>query len=251
MAAKRPSKAERQRRNRARRDAREARSARAGEATELARGRDAADDSVEPGEPSAPERSSRAKAVRPGRGGAGVATVPGQRAVLLSFLFSLVSIALLVLLPVSLQREVPVDDPRVVEQDVEVEEGDETATIVEDVKLIDEESLAVALAVMLTPVAVTGVAVAATRNERRSTYWTMCMLALAAYVFFIGGAYAIYTLPPLVALGVGGFQARRAEGKERMAEIKAKREARDGAESRAGKDVIDVDAVEETDDDER
>lgn len=241
----RPSKAERQRRNRARREARQARSEHAGEATALSQ--ELGGDGGQEQSQEEPKSRRRRSVSRPQPTGP---TVPGQRAVLLSFLFSLVSIVLLIFLPVSVQREVPVDDPRV-DEDAEIDEEEDTATIVEDIKLLEEESLPVALLVMLTPVAVTGAAVAATKHERRSTFWTMAMLGLAAYVFFIGGAYAIYSLPPLVALGVGGFQARRAESKERLAQLRAEREAEKagGASSKKRGDVIDVDAVE--DDDER
>lgn len=239
MASNRPSKAERQRRNRAAREARAARSARAGEATALTHGATGEDAGSTAEATSGRAGRERTRPQRP-QG----TTVPGQRAVLLAFLFSLVSIVLLVLLPVTIPKEVPIDDPRV-DEDAEIDEEAGTATITEDVKLLEEESLGAALAVMLTPVAITGVAVWGTSKPRRSTIWTMCMLFLAAYVFFIGGAYALYTLPPLVALGVGGFQARREESKERIAHLRAEKEARKAAEARG--DVIDVEPVDDDD----
>ncbi len=256
MAAKRPSKAERQRRNRAQREARRARSARAGEATEIAQslGDDATGDatsesSQETKSTAGSKRTSAGKAETPTgrRGRQNPFTIPGQRAVMLSLLFAIASIGLLIFSPVRVERpDVDPDDPRV-EQAEDVEENDDgTVNIIEEVKLLDEETLPVALLIMITPVAITGAAFYFTKHEKRSTIWTMAMLAIAGYVFFIGGAYAIYTLPSLVALGVGGFQSRRAENKERVAELKAQRAARKEAKARG--DVIDVDAVEEDDD---
>ncbi len=163
---------------------------------------------------------------------------------MLAFLFSIASIGLLLFTPVRVAREVDADDPRIEQaEDVEVND-DGTVSFTEDVKLLDEESLPVALLIMLTPVAITGAAAFFTKHEKRSTIWTMAMLAIAGYVFFIGGAYAIYTLPSLVALGVGGFQTRRAENAERVAELKAQRAARKAAKA-SGKNVIDVDAVDD------
>ncbi len=159
-------------------------------------------------------------------------------------MFSLASIGLLIFSPVRVERVVPEDDPRVEgAEDVEIDD-DENATIVEDVKLLDEETLPIALLIMFTPVAITGAAAYFTKHEKRSTIWTMAMLAIAGFVFFLGGAYAIYTLPALVALGVGGFQTRRADNAPRVAELKEQRAARK-ADKAAGKNVIDVDPVED------
>lgn len=257
MASSKPNKAERQRRNRAQREARRARSAHAGEATEIAKDLgDGGDPSTdEPtsttGEKSAKSAAGKKETGRPTRGRRqNPFTIPGQRAVMLAFLFSIASIGLLIFTPVRVEREVDQDDPRVELADDPEINDDGTATIIEEVKLLDEETLPVALLVMFTPVAITGVAAFFTKHEKRSTIWTMSMLAIAGYVFFIGGAYAIYTLPALVALGVGGFQTRRAENADRVAELKAQRAARkaEKAEGKAaGKDVIDVDPVDEDD----
>ena len=256
MAAKRPSKAERQRRNRAQREANRARSAHAGEATEIAQdlgGDQSATDASDAAE-TTDAKGAGSKRTTGGNAAAGKGrrrrenpfTIPGQRAVMLSLLFSIASIGLLIFSPVRVERtDVDADDPRV-EQAEDVEENEDgTVNIIEEVKLLDEEALPVALLVMLAPVAITGAAVYFTKHEKRSTIWTMAMIGIAGYVFFIGGAYAIYTLPSLVALGVGGFQSRRAENKERVAELKAQRAARKEAKERG--DVIDVDSVEEDD----
>lgn len=247
MASSKPNKSERQRRNRAKRDARQARSAHAGEATEIARdvGAPRADEGSESDAPGRAAAKGSAATRKAGRGGRqNPFTIPGQRAVMLAFLFSIASIGLLLFTPVRVAREVDADDPRIEQaEDVEVND-DGTVSFTEDVKLLDEESLPVALLIMLTPVAITGAAAFFTKHEKRSTIWTMAMLAIAGYVFFIGGAYAIYTLPSLVALGVGGFQTRRAENAERVAELKAQRAARKAAKA-SGKNVIDVDAVDD------
>ena len=188
MASKRPSKAERQRRNRAKRDARAARSANAGEATELWEEADerAADEAT--GEDS-PDRAADERPTRSGKGSStgnaaakprGRArrespfTIPGQRAVMLAFLFTIASVGLLVFTPVAVERVVPADDPRV-EEDIDDDEIDDdgNTTIVEDAKLLDEESLPAALAVMLVPVAITGAAAYYTKHEKRATIWTI------------------------------------------------------------------------------
>lgn len=243
VASSKPNKSERQRRNRAKRDARHARSAHAGQATELARGSASADDdSVAESTTKSTTAAGKTSGKRGGK--QNPFTIPGQRAVMLAFLFSIASIGLLLFTPVRVEREVPENDPRVEQADDVTINDDGTASIIEDVKLLDEESLQVALLIMFTPVAITGAAAYFTKHEKRSTIWTMAMLAIAGYVFFIGGAYAIYTLPALVALGVGGFQTRRADNADRVLELKQQRAARKAAKA-SGKDVIDVDSVED------
>jgi hypothetical protein len=142
--AHRPSKNKRQRQNRQERMARQARSARAGEATAIARGeREAA----------ATTTSDRAKG-KDAKGGKGAKgrpaakrkspfTVPGQRAVVMAFLFTIVSAGTLLLAPVQVQREVDANDP-VLEQidEDDIRERDEeagTVRYIDDVKLLEEE----------------------------------------------------------------------------------------------------------------
>ncbi|MGK2929004.1 MAG: hypothetical protein ACSLFO_05440 [Acidimicrobiales bacterium] len=249
---RRPSKSKRYRQNKAVRDARAARSARAGEATAIARGERA----VAPHEADAPDQAGAATGAKtaPGgkRGRSGKRkspyTVPGQRAVVLAFMFTLVSAATLLLAPIQVPRDVPPDDPRV-EEEVEVGDrnDDGTVTIFEDGKLVEEESAATAALVLLAPIAITGAAVWFTKRPQRSTAWSIAMVALAGYVFFVG-SYAIISLPSLIALAVGGFQSRRDENKDRVAEIRAQREARKAAKASRGT-VIDVAATEVADDD--
>ena len=243
MASKRPNKQQRQRQNRQQRQARQARSVRAGEATAISRGeREAA----------VPTASSRAGGKAGPKTGAGKSTaptktgrrgryaIPGQRAIVMAFLFTIVSAATLLIAPVQVQREVDRDDPvleTVDEEDQEVDEDAGTVTYVEDAKLLDEEGPAVAAGVMLTPILITGVAVWFTKRPQRSTVWTMAMLGLAAYIFLFAGPYGIITLPSMIALAVGGFQSRRAESKGRLSELRAKKAAGEG-------DVIDADATE-------
>lgn len=243
MASKRPNKQQRQRQNRQQRQARQARSVRAGEATAISRGeREAA----------VPTASSRAsgkagpkaaagKATAPARGGRrGRYAIPGQRAIVMAFLFTIVSAVTLLVAPVQVQREVDVDDPvleDIDEDDQDVDEEAGTVTYVDDAKLLDEEGPAVAAGVMLTPILITGVAVWFTKRPQRSTVWTMAMIGLAAYIFLFAGPYGIITLPSMIALAVGGFQSRRAESKARLAELRAEKAA-------GGGDVIDADATE-------
>lgn len=160
----------------------------------------------------------------------------------MSLLFAVVSAGTLIFAPVRAPRDVPPDDPRVEDETPELND-DGTVTVFEDVKLLDEEGTAVGVFIMLTPIAICGAAVAATKKRYRSLAWTMAMIALSAFVFFGARAYGLLTLPSLVALAVGGFQSRRAESKERLAEIRSDRAAR--AESAGRGEVIDVDPVEE------
>lgn len=247
MATKRPNKQERQRQNRQQRDARKARSVHAGEATAISRGeRESAAQPVttsrafgkaRPGT----EGSGKGTAAKGGRGSR--YTIPGQRAVVMAFLFTLVSAVTLLVAPVQVQREVDIDDPvleEVDEDDQEIDEDAGTVTYVEDAKLLDEEGPAVAAGVMLTPILITGAAVWFTKRPQRSNVWTMAMIGLAAYIFLFAGPYGIITLPSLIALGVGGFQSRRVESKARLDELRAKKAS-------AGEgDVIDVDSTDST-----
>ena len=245
--SKRPDKSKRYKQNKARREARAARSARAGEATAIARGeRTPASPSPDSGDAkagggTADGKKAGAKA-RPRR--KSPYTVPGQRAVVLAFMFTLVSAATLVLAPIQVPRDVPADDPRVEEDDEVNDDG--TVRILEDGKLFEEEPVPVALAVIGVPIAITGGALWFTKRPRRSTAWSIAMVGLAAYVFLVG-TYAVISLPSLVALAVAGFQSRRADSKARLAEIRAAREARAGGDG----EVIDVDAVEDEPDDDQ
>ena len=244
MPSKRPNKQQRQRQNRQQREARRARSVRAGEATAISRGeRQAAEPTASTrgsgktaGAKTASAKAAAARSARKQR-----YSIPGQRAIVMAFLFTLVSAATLLIAPVQVQREVDPDDPvleDIDEEDQEVDEEAGTVTYVEDAKLLDEEGPAVAAGVILTPILITGAAVWFTKRPQRSTVWTMAMVALAAYIFLFAGPYGIITLPSLIAVAVGGFQSRRAESKERLAELRAtKATAADG-------EVIDVDATE-------
>ncbi len=168
-------------------------------------------------------------------------TIPGQRAVVMALMFTVVSAATLLFAPVQVQREVDRDDPVLEtidedEQDVDEEAG--TVRYVEDAKLLDEEGPAVAAGVLLTPILITGAAVWFTKRPQRSNVWTMAMIGLAAYIFLFAGPYGIITLPSMIAMAVGGFQSRRAESKERLAEIRAKKAAGGDGE------LIDAEATE-------
>jgi len=240
--ATRPSKDKRQRQNRHERAARQARRSHAGEATAIARGER---------EVAAPTASARAKSATTTATATKGATwkrrapftVPGQRAVVMAFLFTIVSAVTLLVAPVQVSREVDADAPvleRIDEDDItDRDEEAGTVTYVEDAKLIEEESAPVAAGVLLTPILVTGICAWFSKRPQRSNVWTFGLMALAAYVFFFAGPYGIITLPSMVALAVGGFQSRRAEGKARLAEIRAKKAA--GGDG----DVIDVEATEE------
>lgn len=238
--ASRPSKDKRQRQNRLEREARAARRSHAGEATALTRAeREAAEPTTSSRAPgkdrtTAKDRSSR----RTSR-----FTVPGQRAVVMAFLFTIVSAVTLLVAPVQVAREVDADAPIVdtLDEDDITDRDREggTVTYVEDAKLTEEESPAVAAGVLLTPIIITGVCAWFSTRPRRSSVWTTGLMALAAYIFFFAGPYGIITLPSMIALAVGGFQSRRAESKARLAEIRAKKAAEGKGE------VIDVEATED------
>ena len=260
MATKRPNKQQRQRQNRQQRQARQARSVHAGEATALSRGeREAASPvttSRAAGKATAGDKAGGAPKGAAARAAARKArySIPGQRAVVMAFMFTIVSAATLLFAPVQVQREVDRDDPvleSVDEEDQEVDEEAGTVRYVEDAKLLDEEGPAVAAGVMLTPILITGAAVWFTKRPQRSNVWTMAMIGLAAYIFLFAGPYGIITLPSMVAMAVGGFQSRRAESKERLAELRAtKAAAADGEE--ADGEIIDVsEAAGPVDEDDR
>lgn len=253
---RRPSKSKRYRQNKAVRDARSARSARAGEATAISRG--------ERDEGAAVTETTSARTGRT-KAGAGTKTaaaapqrgrrkspytIPGQRAVVLAFLFTLVSAVTLLVAPIQVARDVPLDDPRVEEEDLEDEDNlndDGTVTILDDGKLLEEETAPVAALVLVAPVAITGAALWFTKRPQRSTVWSMALVAMAGYVFFVG-AYAVISVPSLIALAVAGFQSRRADNKVRIAALKAERAARKAAKDGTASDgtIIEGTATEDT-----
>jgi hypothetical protein len=242
--ATRPNKDKRQRQNRQERAARQARSARAGEATAISRGEREAAAARAGDDTGGKGKARRGAAGDKGRGNRRRSpfAIPGQRAVVMAFLFTIVSAGTLLLAPVQVQREVDegaavlerIDEDDITDRDEEAG----TVTYVEDVKLLDEEGAAVAAGVLLTPIIITGIAAWFTKRPQRSTAWTMALVALAGYIFFFAGPYGIITLPSLIALAVGGFQSRRVETKERLATLRAEKAARGDGE------VIDVEATE-------
>lgn len=241
---RRPDKSKRYQQNKARREARAARSAHAGEATAISRGE--REPTVSKAANSRTATDGAKTTARPRRSSPW--KIPGQRAVVLAFMFTLVSAGTLLFAPIQVERQVPPDDPRV-EEDAEVDE-DGTVTILEDGKLLEEESTPVAAMVLLAPIAITGAAVLYTKRPKRGLVWTISLLAFSAYIFLFSGPYGVISLPSLIALAVANFQNRREENKARLAEIrqaKAERADTDAeAERRSEDDVIDVESVEET-----
>ncbi len=243
---RRPSKSKRYRQNKAERDARRARSAHAGEATAIARGEldpVGGDEEAEVA-PSDTKRSTGKKSTAtssPSRGAKRRPqnTVPGQRAVLLAFLFTVVSAITLIVSPVGVRRDVPKDDPRVEASDKVNDDG--TVQITDEIKLLDEESIPVAVLILVTPMAIAGGALWFTKRPQRTTAWTIAMVAMAGFTF-VGAPYSTFSIVALLALAVGGFQSRRAESKVRIAELKRQRAARKAAK---GGEVIDVEATED------
>lgn len=240
--AHRPNKAERQRRNQARRDALAARSANAGEATEIASGdREPVASEATRAESAEPAR----KGARPARGGQRKPGVPGQRAVFFALVFAVVSSVTLIITPFVREVEVPADDPRAiaaaVDEDVDLEPDDEGNVVIEEeIKLLEEESAPVAAVVLAAPIAICGAAVWFSRKPQRSVAWTIAMLTMALYVF-AAAPYSTYGIVPLIALAVAGFFAQREKSKERIAQIRAEK----AAKQKSRGEVIDAEAVEE------
>lgn len=237
MASKRPNKQQRQRQNRQQREARRARSARAGEATAVARGEKkpsavAADSSRTTG------KAGGAKAAPAKRRRPSYYTVPGQRAVVMAFAFTIVSAVMLLVSDVP--HQVDADDPvlQEIDEDAIQERDEEEGTVRFDARLLEVQEPAVAAGVLLTPIAITGAAVWFAKRPQRSTVWTISLILMAGYVFFLAGPYVQLMIIPMIALAVGGFQSRRAESKERLAELRAKKAAA------ADGEVIDVESTE-------
>jgi hypothetical protein len=90
------------------------------------------------------------------------------------------------------------------------------------------------LLIVLVPVAVAGFAVWANRRPDRSRLLTYAMIVMAGIALFLG----VYFLGALIALFVGGYQIRRAEGPPRPARARA------GAARRGRGEVIDVESTE-------
>lgn len=247
---RRPSKQKRYRQNRQIREARQARSAHAGEATAASRSEDAGDDRPTTGGRgrSGADDAAGTAGTAGARGARGTRkspfTVPGQRAVLMAFMFTIVSAVMLFVTPFPFTEEVPPEDPRVEEEfgeDVPEPNDDGLVEVTVEERPADRLGLAATVGFALAPVAITGAALAFSKRPQRSTAWTVAMVALAGYVF-LGGGLAIYALPAMIALAVGGFQSRRVENKERLAQMKAERAERE--RRGGGGEVIDVDAVE-------
>ncbi len=247
---RRPSKSKRYRQNKAERDARRARSAHAGEATAISRGEldppvtESSGRARRAGRESAPtegaDTAGTGKSTGRGRAGRRQAyTIPGQRAVVLAFLFTIVSAITLIVSPVGVRRDVPKDDPRVEASDTVNDDG--TVQITDEIKLLDEESAPVAGLILLTPIAIAGGALYFTKRPQRTLAWTIAMVAMAGFTF-VAAPYSTFSIVALLALAVAGFQSRRAESKVRIAELKQQRAARKAAKNG---EIIDVDATEE------
>lgn len=181
---------------------------------------------------------------------------------MLAFLFTLVSAVTLVVAPIQVARDIPatvsedgtvtVDDPEFADEEFDEDDvSDEgTVEVFSDGKLLEEETAPVAGMILITPILITGAAAWFTKRPQRNTAWTMAMLALAGYIFFLAGPYGIIALPSLIAVSVGNFQSRRVENKARMEQIRAERAARAEAGDDAGAgdgEIIDGDVVDESD----
>lgn len=192
--------------------------------------------------------------------------IPGQRAMFLGLVFTLVFIGTTLFSEFPIPAEVPIDDPRVAEandvldhgmtsvaQEVLGDEAKEVeVTIYENTKLFDDKSPPAAAAILLIPSILCGLAYLYTKRPQRNTVWTVTLFAMTAY-FMFSQPYSLFVLPTLVAVGVGSFQSRKATNEPRLIEMRSQREAQrqaklDAKAGGAGADeVIDVEAVSEDD----
>lgn len=109
----------------------------------------------------------------------------------------------------------------------------------EQISLLDASGPQIFL-VLALPIVVALFAVWATRRPDRGRMLTFAMLAMAGSVVLTGGI-GIFFFPAMIALAVGGFQARKADLPARVAE-RATGSPRGGGRRRGG--VIDVESEE-------
>lgn len=232
MAKRNPSKSKRAAQNRARREARDARSARAGEATAISEGLIAPIGSAGTASTEGGTGDKQAgKAGGRGKGKSGAPrqkgkgwfnrpspySVPGQRAVTMAFMFAVVSAAVLLISPLQVDEEVPLDDPRVEAEDLEdLPEDAETVEILVEERIFDTRSPGLAVALLIAPTLITGAAMYYTKRPKRATVWNICLILLAMYVV-VSGPLAILALPAVIAMGIGTFQTRKALADEQRA----------------------------------
>jgi hypothetical protein len=160
---------------------------------------------------------------------------PGDKAVALALVLAIVGAAAMLFLPFvkvdDRGEQVPRQFGAVALMARETVTGNEIAT--ESTSLLSAEGPQIIL-IVLVPVAVAGFAVWANRRPDRSRYLTYAMIVMAGIALFLG----VYFLGALIALFVGGYQIRRAEGPPRPTRARAP------AGRRGGGEVIDVDSTE-------
>lgn len=174
---------------------------------------------------------------------------PGDRAVLLSVLFAIVSVVFLMFVKVDVDDRGDAIPPSYGGVTILAREAITGEPMPDRTETLLSASGPGILAVMALPVAVTLFAFWGNRRPDRGRMLTFAMFGMLAAVLVTGGL-GIYFLPSLIAIGFASFQVRRLEMPARTAERQAPRRRRRGtvidAESREADadEVVDDDVIE-------
>jgi hypothetical protein len=180
---------------------------------------------------------------------------PGDRAVLLSVLFAIVSVIFLLFVKVDVDDRGDAIPPNYGGVTLLAREAITGEPVPDRTETLLSASGPGIFAIMALPVLVTLFAFWGNRRPDRGRMLTFALFGMLAAVLVTGGL-GIYFLPSLIAIGFASFQVRRLEMPARTAERPAPRARRRGkvidAESReAGADdvvdddVVDADVVDE------
>lgn len=174
---------------------------------------------------------------------------PGDRAVLLSVLFAIVSVIFLLFVKVDVDDRGEAIPPNYGGVTILAREAITGEPVPDKTETLLAASGPGILAIMALPVLVTLFAFWGNRRPDRGRMLTFAMFGMLAAVLVTGGL-GIYFLPSLIAIGFASFQVRRLEMPARTAERPAPLLRRRGkvidAESReaGADDVVDDDVVD-------
>ncbi|HET8621099.1 MAG TPA: hypothetical protein VFM27_19165, partial [Acidimicrobiales bacterium] len=178
---------------------------------------------------------------------------PGDRAVLLSVLFALVSVIFLLFVRVDVDDRGDAIPPTYGGTTILAREAITGEPVPDRTETLLSASGPGVLAVMALPVLVTLFAFWGNRRPDRGRMLTFAMFGMLAAVLVTGGL-GIYFLPSLIAIGFASFQVRRLEMPARLGERRPPRGRRGrviDAESRAAgvnDDVTDDDVTDDVTD---
>ena len=174
---------------------------------------------------------------------------PGDRAVLLSVLFAIVSVIFLLFVKVDVDDRGDAIPPNYGGVTLLAREAITGEPVPDRTETLLSASGPGIFAIMALPVLVTLFAFWGNRRPDRGRMLTFALFGMLAAVLVTGGL-GIYFLPSLIAIGFASFQVRRLEMPARTAERPAPRARRRGkvidAESReaGADDVVDDDVVD-------